>query len=40
VKDSVDAVFNLLRHDIRARDVMTRQAFENAITVMYALGGG
>ena len=27
------------RNDIHARDVMTRQAFENAITVMYALGG-
>ena len=39
VKNSVDAVFNLLRNDIHARDIMTKEAFENAITVMYALGG-
>lgn len=37
--DSVKAVFHLLREGIRARDIMTRRAFENAITVVMALGG-
>lgn len=39
VKQTVDACFNLLRKNIRARDIMTKKAFENAITVLYALGG-
>ena len=38
-KDSVKALFNLLEKGIRARDIMTRKAFENAITVVMALGG-
>jgi len=38
-KDSVKALFNLLEKGIRARDIMTRMAFENAITVVMALGG-
>lgn len=33
------AVMNLVREGIRPRDIMTRQAFENAITVTIALGG-
>ncbi len=33
------AVLNLLEKNIRPRDIMTRQAFENAITVVIALGG-
>jgi dihydroxy-acid dehydratase len=33
------AVLNLLKHNIRPRDIMTRKAFENAITVVIALGG-
>ena len=33
------AVLNLLKKDIKPRDIMTRQAFENAITVVMALGG-
>jgi dihydroxy-acid dehydratase len=33
------AVLNLLRKDIKPLDIMTRQAFENAITVVIALGG-
>lgn len=33
------AVVELLRHDIKPRDIMTRQAFENSITVVIALGG-
>src|SRR3954452_9197558 len=36
---SGEAVVNLLRHGITARQVMTRKAFENAITVVMALGG-
>ncbi len=33
------AVINLLRLGIRPRDIMTQKAFENAITVVIALGG-
>ncbi len=33
------AVRALLERDIKPRDIMTRQAFENAITVVCALGG-
>jgi dihydroxy-acid dehydratase len=33
------AVLNLLEKDIKPRDIMTREAFENAITVVIALGG-
>lgn len=33
------AVMNLLEHGIKPRDIMTREAFENAITVVIALGG-
>ncbi len=36
---SGEAVVNLLRKGITARQIMTRQAFENAITVVMALGG-
>ncbi len=36
---SGQAVINLLRLDIRPRDIMTKQAFENAIAVVMALGG-
>lgn len=38
-EDSVKTLFNLLQKGIRARDIMTREAFENAITVVMALGG-
>jgi len=34
-----DAVLNLVREDIKPLDIMTRQAFENAISVVIALGG-
>ena len=34
-----EAVLNLLRLDIKPRDIMTRKAFENAIAVTIALGG-
>jgi dihydroxy-acid dehydratase len=33
------AVVNLLKQNIRPLDIMTRKAFENAITVVIALGG-
>lgn len=36
---SVLALFNLMEKGIRARDIMTKEAFENAITVVMALGG-
>ncbi|MCS5558823.1 MAG: dihydroxy-acid dehydratase, partial [Oceanospirillaceae bacterium] len=34
-----EAVLNLLEKDIKPRDIMTIKAFENAITVIIALGG-
>jgi dihydroxy-acid dehydratase len=34
-----EAVMNLLEKDIKPLDIMTREAFENAITVVIALGG-
>ncbi len=37
--NSVKALFNLLKKGIRARDIMTREAFENAITIVMALNG-
>jgi dihydroxy-acid dehydratase len=33
------AIHNLLKLDLKPRDIMTRKAFENAITVVMALGG-
>lgn len=34
-----EAVLKLIDKDIKPRDIMTREAFENAITVVIALGG-
>lgn len=34
-----EAVMNLLRKDIKPRDIMTMEAFENAIVVVNAIGG-
>ncbi len=34
-----EAVLNLLKNNIRPLDIMTKKAFENAITVVTALGG-
>ncbi len=34
-----NVVRNLLKQDIRPRDIMTRKAFENAITMVMAMGG-
>jgi dihydroxy-acid dehydratase len=36
---SVDAVFALIDAGVRPRDIMTANAFENAITTLYAMGG-
>jgi dihydroxy-acid dehydratase len=36
---SGQAVMHLLERNIRARDIMTKEAFENAIAVVMALGG-
>jgi dihydroxy-acid dehydratase len=33
------AVFNLIKRGIRPRDIMTKEAFENAMTLVIALGG-
>ncbi len=33
------AVLNMIKNDIRSRNIMTKKAFENAITVVIALGG-
>eukprot|EP01134_Creolimax_fragrantissima_P006717 CFRG6717T1 len=33
------AVLNLMKKDIKPRDIMTKKAFENAITITMALGG-
>ena len=32
-------LYNMLERDIKPRDIMTREAFENAITVVLAMGG-
>jgi dihydroxy-acid dehydratase len=42
IKDCIDAgaaVVNLIKNNIRPSDIMTKKAFENAITVVIALGG-
>ena len=36
---SVEALLHLVNAQIRPRDIMTRAAFENAITVLFAMGG-
>jgi dihydroxy-acid dehydratase len=38
-RKSGEAVVNLLRKGIRARDILTKEAFENAIAVVMAFGG-
>ena len=38
-RDAGAAVVNLVQKNIKPRDIMTREAFENAITVVIALGG-
>ncbi|XP_032220182.1 dihydroxy-acid dehydratase [Nematostella vectensis] len=36
---AVKALFALMRAGMTTRDILTKKAFENAVTVMYALGG-
>ena len=38
-RDAGAAVLNLIKKGIRPKDIMTKKAFENAITVVAALGG-
>jgi dihydroxy-acid dehydratase len=38
-KAAADAIRHLLTIDLKPRDIMTKKAFENAITVVMALGG-
>jgi dihydroxy-acid dehydratase len=38
-RDAGKAIINLLNHDIKPSDIMTKKAFENAIAVVIALGG-
>ncbi|MCD0459689.1 dihydroxy-acid dehydratase [Roseiconus lacunae] len=38
-KKAGDAILELLKKDIKPRDIMTRQAFENAMVTVMALGG-
>ncbi len=37
--DAGAAVLHMIQHGIKPRDIMTKEAFENAITVLIALGG-
>ncbi|MBT1696196.1 dihydroxy-acid dehydratase [Fulvivirgaceae bacterium PWU4] len=37
--EAAKAMYELLKYDIKPRDIMTKKAFENAITVIMALGG-
>jgi dihydroxy-acid dehydratase len=37
--DSGQAIMNLLNKDIKPSDIMTKEAFENAITVVISIGG-
>ncbi|MDP6952220.1 MAG: dihydroxy-acid dehydratase [Alphaproteobacteria bacterium] len=39
VSASVDALYRLMETGVRPRDIMVREAFENAITTAYAMGG-
>eukprot|EP00942_MAST-04A_sp_MAST-4A-sp1_P001648 g1648.t1 len=38
-EEAVHALFNLMRLNIKPKDIMIKENFENAITVAYALGG-
>src|SRR5690625_6023169 len=38
-KDAGEAVYKLLEKGIYPKDIMTKKAFENAITIVNALGG-
>lgn len=36
---SVDALYGLIEQGLRPRDIMVKEAFENAVTTAYAMGG-
>src|SRR3990167_5168381 len=38
-RDTVKTLFELMRREIRVRDILSRESFENAIVLMQALGG-
>ncbi|MCL0030683.1 dihydroxy-acid dehydratase [Dehalococcoidia bacterium] len=38
-REAGQAILNLLRKDIRPSDILTRKAFENAVTLVVAMGG-
>jgi dihydroxy-acid dehydratase len=38
-EDTVKSLFNLLKLKIRIRDILSKKSIENAITIVYALGG-
>jgi len=38
-RQAAKAIYHILKEDIKPLDIMTRKAFENAITVVMALGG-
>ena len=37
--DSARALIGLIERDLRPLDILTKEAFENAITVLHAIGG-
>lgn len=39
VQASVDALYHLMEIGVRPRDIMVREAFENAVTTAFAMGG-
>ena len=39
VQNSIKALLEMLKRGIRARDIMTKEAFENGITTLMAVGG-
>ena len=39
IENTIECLWIMLKKGIRARDIMTLEAFENAITVMMAIGG-
>ena len=36
---SGEILYDLLKHDVKARDILTREAFENSVRVVLAMGG-
>jgi len=38
-EEAADLIFEMMRRDLRSREILTMEAFENAIAVVFALGG-